>query len=390
MLLEDRIRIVPLSDDLRKSSRLGAEVLLPGASTSFDLKSLSREDKAILRQAFYDQGILLIRNQHDLNPDVLYDVAELIDPHPTHFHSGGKRQVTDPKNILALNGCNRLPRAPQVTVIGKGHYEGYEGIPELDLKHLDHLSFHENPLSESQIAEGLTRPYRWHMDAPLYENLPGFVTSIRAIEVPKIPRQKLQFPDDTNMDLAAGSTLFFSGARNFELLSPEEQEFAINTTVQYAPRAYEWMRNCKATADGLSIEKAGRETPLDQLPDFEWDKVQSFPMVWQNHGNNEPHLQILGCCVYALTTTDPKTGQKTTITDIQEVRRICHGLQSKVYRPENVYAHDWKEGDLVLFHNRGVMHSISGQLETWPEKRLLWQCNMASGAVPKAYGRGEC
>lgn len=139
MHFEKKIRVVPLSDDLRKSSRLGAEVLLPGASTSFDLKFLSGEEKATLRQAFYDHGILLIRNQHDLNPDVLYDVAELIDPHPTHFHSGGKRQVTDPKNILALNGCNRLPRAPQVTVIGKGHYEGYEGIPKLDLKHLVYL-----------------------------------------------------------------------------------------------------------------------------------------------------------------------------------------------------------------------------------------------------------
>lgn len=139
MLLENRIRIVPLSEDARKSSRLGAEVILPGASTSFNLKSLSGEEKATLRQAFYDQGVLLIRNQHDLNPDVLYDIAELIDPHPTHFHSGGKRQVTDPRNILALNGCNRIPRAPQVTVIGKGRYEGYEGIPELDLKHLVRL-----------------------------------------------------------------------------------------------------------------------------------------------------------------------------------------------------------------------------------------------------------
>lgn len=45
------------------------------------------------------------------------------------------------------------------------------------------------------------------MDAPLYENLPGFVTSIRAVEVPKIPQQKLQFPDGANMTIAAGATL---------------------------------------------------------------------------------------------------------------------------------------------------------------------------------------
>lgn len=72
----------------------------------------------------------------------------------------------------------------------------------------------------------------------------------------------------------------FSGARNFELLSAKEQEFAVNTTVQYAPRAYEWMRNCKASPDGLTIEKVGRETPLDQLPPYEWDKVQSFPVCY--------------------------------------------------------------------------------------------------------------
>jgi hypothetical protein len=133
------------------------------------------------------------------------------------------------------------------------------------------------------------------MDASLYESRPGFVTSLHAIEVPQIPDQKLQFPGGQNMNIPAGATickehknatgiiteltnLVFSGARNFELLSPDEQEFATNTTVQYAPRAYEWIRDCKATPDGLTIEKMGREKALDQLPEWTWDKVQSFPV----------------------------------------------------------------------------------------------------------------
>jgi alpha-ketoglutarate-dependent taurine dioxygenase len=110
-------------------------------------------------------------------------------------------------------------------------------------------------------------------------------------------------------------------------------------------------------------------------------------MVWENYGNGKPHLQILGCCVYSLTTTDPKTGEKTLIDDVEEVRRICHKFQSKVYAPENIFAHRWEQGDLVLFHNRGVMHSISGQLSTYQERRLLWQCNMASGAPAQPYKR---
>jgi xanthine dioxygenase len=108
-------------------------------------------------------------------------------------------------------------------------------------------------------------------------------------------------------------------------------------------------------------------------------------MVWRNLGNDKPHLQILGCCVYSLTTVDPKTGSKTVIDDLAEVRRICHGFQSRVYKPENIFAFPWQEGDLVIFHNRGVMHSISGQLSHLPQRRLLWQCNMASGAPAEPY-----
>ena len=72
--------------------------------------------------------------------------------------------------------------------------------------------------------------------------------------------------------------LVFSGARNFELLSPEEQEFACNTTVQYAPRAYEWIRNCKASADGLTIESLGREKAFNELLEWNWEEVQAFPV----------------------------------------------------------------------------------------------------------------
>lgn len=52
----------------------------------------------------------------------------------------------------------------------------------------------------------------------------------------------------------------------------------IVTTVQYAPRAYEWMGNCKATADGMSIAKKGREKDLRNLQDWSCKNVQSFPV----------------------------------------------------------------------------------------------------------------
>lgn len=205
----------------------------------------------------------------------------------------------------------------------------------------------------------------------------------------------------------------FSGARAFELLTPEEQEFALNTTVTYAPQAYEYIRQCKASEDGLTIPTFGNEVPIDQLSEWSWDKVAEHPvsinrpqsgfrntsiykvtnsetqMVWRNPLNEfRPFLQVHGCCVFKLTTRDPHTGEVTVIDDVEEVRRIVYKMQSKIYAAERLYAHRWVAGDLCIFHNRGTMHSITGQLEQHAEedkKRLMWQCTMTSNAAPEPF-----
>lgn len=106
-------------------------------------------------------------------------------------------------------------------------------------------------------------------------------------------------------------------------------------------------------------------------------------MAWHNPGRpSQPHLQILGCCVHSLRIKDPKTGEITHIRDLAETRKICYDLQKNVVKPEHVYAHRWEEGDLVIFHNYGVWHSITGQLGD--EKRLMWQVTMRSGKEPEA------
>lgn len=73
-------------------------------------------------------------------------------------------------------------------------------------------------------------------------------------------------------------TLVFSGARAFDLLTPEEKEFALNTTVTYAPQAYEYIRHCKASEDGLTIPTMGREVPIENLSEWSWDKVAEHPV----------------------------------------------------------------------------------------------------------------
>lgn len=202
----DALRIQPLNAELRKDTKLGAEVFLPSTQKLLDLEALSESDKGTLRKALFTHGVLVIRDQTGLEPSVLVGLAKLFDPAPLDHHSGGAKQVTDPNNILSLNNCSRIPKAPQVTVIGKGRVEDHQGLSEIYLQHLDHLSFHENPLSSDAVKEGFTRPYRWHMDAPLYENLPGIATVLHAVQVPSLPDQKLAFDNQQEMDIAAGAT----------------------------------------------------------------------------------------------------------------------------------------------------------------------------------------
>ncbi|CAO2650232.1 Nn.00g015240.m01.CDS01 [Neocucurbitaria sp. VM-36] len=383
-------RVTPISTELRKSSLLGAEITLPTGMKCIDISALSESDKEILRAGLFDNGVLVIRNQQGLDPNVMPTLGKLFDPTAWDIHSGGEKMVTDAKNILSANRGARVPRAQQVSVIGKGKFRGHEGIEDLDLKHVSHTEFHETPLTKEEIEQGFTRPYRWHMDAPLYERLPGFVTSLHALQVPKQPDQKIRFTNNEVIDIPAGATAFYSGARAFNMLTDAEKEFALNTNVRYAPRAYEWMLDCKATDDALTIAKVGREKKLEELPDWSWDKVHTFPMVWKNPHNGQPHLQVLGTCVYELHTTSPSTGEVTVMSDLQQVRHTVHKLLKKVYKPENIYFHRWREGDLVIFHNRGVVHSITGELsapsgDEDQEKRLLWQCTMASGTEPVGY-----
>ncbi|RDW75729.1 alpha-ketoglutarate dependent xanthine dioxygenase-3 [Coleophoma crateriformis] len=379
-----------LPPNIRESSQIGAQVSLPADAPLLNIDEISEANKDVLRQALFENQVIVIRKQQGIDPTTLPKLAKVFDPAASDIHSAGVKAVSNPKDILSAYKAGRLPRAPQVGVIGSGTFKDYEGIPELDVIHLDHTTFHEHPLSQEELDQGYTRPYRWHMDAPLYERYPGEATILHCIKMPKLPDQKLKFPDGKEKTIAAGATAFFSGARAYEMLSADEKEFALKTTVTYAPQAYEYIRHCKSTEDGLSIPTLGRETALENLSEWSWDKVAEYPMVWPNPRDaTRPHLQFHGCCAYKLTTRNPATGEVAVVDDVAEVRRVCYSLQKRIWAAENIYAHRWQEGDLVIFHNKGVMHSITGQLAQYREdeekKRLLWQCTMGSAEAPKAF-----
>ncbi|KAF4631123.1 hypothetical protein G7Y89_g7009 [Cudoniella acicularis] len=151
-----------------------------------DPSTFTASDISVLRQALYDNSILVFRKQ-GINPPALEKLASIWDEDMINVHSSGKDQVRDPRSILSRNNGARLPAAPNVQVIGNGEFHDYEGIEYMDFRHVDSAEFHAEPLAEEELADGQTRFYRWNQDGPLYENLPGKVTLIHAVFVPKLP-----------------------------------------------------------------------------------------------------------------------------------------------------------------------------------------------------------
>lgn len=157
----------------------------------------------------------------------------------------------------------------------------HEGLAEAMLKHPSHTTFHKTRVSEEDTAKGITRFYRWHIDAALYDLSPPKVTTLYGITVPQGPTQVCRYDDGTGDELAVplGTTAFVSGKTMFDILPKELQSLAVRSKVKYAPHPYVWMAPAHALSTGLGIESEGLELPPNELPEWEESKLKILPLV---------------------------------------------------------------------------------------------------------------
>lgn len=163
----------------------------------------------------------------------------------------------------------------------------------------------------------------------------------------------------------------------YDVLSDADKELARTTKVEYAPHPYIWMSGAKSRSDGLGMLSQGLEIPLDQLPPIEEEKIQILPLCWRNPVTGKLAIQVHPSAVRKLHLANG-----TVVDDLAEVREIVHRLQRPGIAPNMVYAHDWEQGDFVLFNNRGVLHSVVGAFAE-DEVRLFRQCNVAASYFPE-------
>jgi xanthine dioxygenase len=321
---------------------------------------------------------LVFPQQSHVSPKAQYELTNKFDPQATSYGHG---KTLDAKRSVLHPDLKTIPHQPQVQVIGNGFVPSYEGLENIKLRHPHHRTFHQTQIPTEDDLDN-TRFYRWHIDAALYGLAPPVVTTLLAVKVPAGRRQTCRYDDGTGdeLNVPLGTTAFVNGETMYDILSDEQKEFVRTTRVEYASHPYVWMSSAKSRSDGLGMVSEGFELPNSELPPVEESKIQLLPMVWRNPETGKLHVQIHPSAVRKLHLKDG-----TVIDDLAKVREIVHDIQRPGIAPKYVYAHDWEEGDLVLFHNRGVLHSVVGAFAE-DEVRLFRQCNVAASFFPEGSG----
>ncbi|KAF8963238.1 hypothetical protein BDZ97DRAFT_1904933 [Flammula alnicola] len=375
---------LPESADPTKFKSFGREV------RGVDPANLSPEEFATVRAALYTHDALLFRNA-SLTPEQQYALTKAFDPQSENYGHGNKQTEADKKSILHPD-LKTIPRVPQVQLIGNGTVYNHEGLAEAKLKHPSHKTFHKTKVSPEDEAKGVTRFYRWHIDAALYNLSPPRVTTLYGLEVPQGPRQVVRYDDGSGQELPVplGTTAFVSGKTMFNILPENLKSVAVRGRVRYSPHPYVWMTPAHAKSTGLGIESEGLEVPLADLPPWDESKVKIYPILWKNPVTDELSFQVHPCGVAELFIDPLPEGANRDgalypdgahLTDLKEVRDLLYQMQRPAINPELVYPHDWHEKDLVLFHNRGILHSVVGAF-TPDQVRAFHQCNLAASDEP--------
>ncbi|KIJ54368.1 hypothetical protein M422DRAFT_241613 [Sphaerobolus stellatus SS14] len=151
------------------------------------------------------------------------------------------------------------------------------------------------------------------------------------------------------------------------------------------------MAPARSRPTGLGIESEGLEMPLSELPEWDESKIKVLPMLWKNPVTGGLHFQVHPSGVMELLVDPIPEGKSKEgalypdgahLKDVEEVRKLLYDLQRPGIAPSLVYPHDWHEKDLILFHNRGVLHSVVGAFKP-EEVRAFHQCNLAGSDDPK-------
>jgi alpha-ketoglutarate-dependent taurine dioxygenase len=161
-------------------------------------------------------------------------------------------------------------------------------------------------------AESLKGSFDWHLDG----------TQDRAPHMAAVSTAVVMRPDD-------GGTQFISAYAAYDDLTDDEKERLAAVRVVHDLGAHQRRRSTDTTPEQLERWAAAPK--------------HEHPLVWA-HRSGRRSLVIGATADHVIDMT------------YDDGRTLLEGLLARATRPERVYTHDWVEGDMVIWDNRGALH----------------------------------
>ena len=147
-------------------------------------------------------------------------------------------------------------------------------------------------------------------------------------------------------------------------MNDQQRECCLNSLVHYLPKPFETTYQLKNSENGLrvvdskseALYEIGRESP--GVP-FNDPDAQRYPLVWTCPDTGCQALMPQPRCLAFLEIEQQDRCDRLGIT---ESRMLIETLMLPAVSTDQVYVHDWKKGDLVIWNNRSVWHSATGRL----------------------------
>lgn len=299
----------------------GGVVRLAGAGDACALVAAAEAEPGSLPRALYDsQGLLLLRGMHAISdePALLARLSRLFGPEVENYH-----ETLTEKTMV------------------------HESVPEIFVvSNLPPVNRPPPPLPNPPLTEdgGLpTRfPHRrgWHTDQSYRRPPPDISLFYAVITTPK----------------GQGQTLFANGIAAYEALPPALK------------RRVDGLQGIHAKPRTGRSEQAARagETPKPLLP-YEQPQRQPVVRVHPVTGRRALYLCEAGQMDWV---QGPFAGMQPGPDG--DGARLLYELMSHLTQPQFVYAHEWEQGDLVVWDNRCLVHAATW-FDAANHKRLMWR-----------------
>lgn len=187
---------------------------------------------------------------------------------------------------------------------------------------------------------------RWHSDAG-YRPRPDRASVLYAKEVP-IPHPNGE---------SAGDTMFANAQAAYDALDAEMKKRLEGLRVLYSyTRAYDRKRNENGKRPPMSDKQKS------EIPDVTHPLVRTHPYTGRK-------------CIYA----NPAHTIEIVGMPAQESADLLNHLYAQVTKPELIYRHKWKVGDVLMWDNAVVWHNAVGDYQL-PQRRLMHTTRIKGGA----------